>query len=58
LLTGCGAPQIRLFRPDMNATRMARTAARLEMPPVPTDLFIKAVRATTARGGRTCRPAC
>lgn len=33
---------IQLFRPDENAKRLQRTADRLLMPKVPTDLFIKA----------------
>lgn len=33
---------IQLFRPDENAKRLQRTADRLLMPQVPTDLFIKA----------------
>lgn len=33
---------IQLFRPDQNAERLQRTADRLIMPQVPTDLFIKA----------------
>ena len=30
------------FRPDMNAKRMADSAARLEMPPFPVDKFVDA----------------
>ena len=33
------------FRPDMNAKRMADSAARLEMPPFPVDKFVDAVEA-------------
>ena len=33
------------FRPDLNAARMAMSAARLEMPPFPEDRFIEAVKA-------------
>lgn len=32
------------FRPDMNAKRMADTAARLEMPVFPEDRFVDAIR--------------
>lgn len=31
------------FRPDMNAERMYDSAKRLEMPPVPKDMFLEAV---------------
>ncbi len=31
------------FRPDMNASRMADSASRLEMPPFPEDRFVEAV---------------
>lgn len=31
------------FRPDLNASRMANTAKRLEMPPFPEDRFVEAV---------------
>lgn len=34
-----------LFRPEMNATRLARSAERLAMPPVPESLFIEAIEA-------------
>jgi branched-chain amino acid aminotransferase len=37
-----------LFRPDANAARMAAGAARLSMPPVPAERFVKAVRDTVA----------
>ena len=33
-----------LFRPDANARRIARSAERLAMPPVPEALFLDAVR--------------
>ena len=33
------------FRPDLNAQRMAESARRLVMPPVPEERFIEAVRA-------------
>ena len=32
------------FRPDLNAERMADSAARLEMPVFPEDRFVEAVR--------------
>ena len=32
------------FRPDLNASRMADTARRLEMPPFPEERFIEAVK--------------
>ncbi|KXT78915.1 branched-chain amino acid aminotransferase [Streptococcus sp. DD13] len=35
---------IQLFRPDQNAERLQRTARRLLMPEVPTDLFIRAAK--------------
>ena len=36
--------QVLLFRPDQNAARLARSAARLMMPAVPPELFMHAVR--------------
>lgn len=33
-----------LFRPEMNARRMIRSAERMAMPPVPEDLFLQAVK--------------
>ena len=33
-----------IFRPDLNASRMADSARRLEMPPFPEDRFIDAVK--------------
>lgn len=36
--------KLQLFRPDQNAERLQRTAERLLMAQVPTDLFIKACR--------------
>lgn len=36
---------VQLFRPDMNAKRMARTNERMCMPELPEDLLIAAVRA-------------
>src|SRR5699024_8366330 len=35
-----------MFRPDLNAARMANTAKRLEMPPFPEDRFVEAVHKT------------
>lgn len=43
----CG-DSIGLFRPERNAARMAYSARRLCMPPVPEDLFMDGVRAVTA----------
>ena len=37
-----------LFRPDMNAKRMADSAARLEMPPFPVEKFVDAVKQVVA----------
>ncbi|WP_444943501.1 branched-chain amino acid aminotransferase [Microbulbifer sp. ZKSA006] len=37
-----------LFRPEMNAARMAYSAKRLCMPPVPESLFLDGVRIVTA----------
>lgn len=37
--------KIQLFRPDQNAERLQRTADRLLMPQVPTDMFIDACKA-------------
>lgn len=34
---------IALFRPELNAARFARSAERMAMPPVPSELFIQAV---------------
>lgn len=36
--------RIVIFRPDLNAERMANTARRLEMPPFPEERFIEAVK--------------
>lgn len=36
------------FRPDLNAQRMAESAARLEMPVYPEDKFLEAVKKTVA----------
>ena len=35
---------IRLFRPEMNAARMARSAERMSMPALPEPVFLSAVR--------------
>ena len=45
-LKAFGAPDqgVLLFRPDQNAARLARTAARLMMPAVPPELFMRGVR--------------
>ncbi|EPE34346.1 D-aminoacid aminotransferase-like PLP-dependent enzyme [Glarea lozoyensis ATCC 20868] len=42
---------VQLFRPDQNALRFARSALRVAIPPVPTDLFLRAVN--TAVGMNT-----
>lgn len=44
-LKACRSPegQILLFRPEENARRFRRTAARLAMPPYPSDWFVDAV---------------
>jgi len=36
---------IAAFRPTANAARMARSAERLAMPPLPTELFLESIRA-------------
>ena len=35
---------LRLFRPEMNARRLAASAARLALPQVPTELFLETIR--------------
>ncbi len=40
--------KIVVFRPDLNAERMAQSAARLEMPVLPDGMFIKAVEQVVA----------
>lgn len=40
--------KIVVFRPDLNAERMAQSAARLEMPVLPEGLFLKAVEQVVA----------
>lgn len=39
---------IQLFRPDQNAERLQRTADRLLMPQVPTEMFVEACKAVAA----------
>ncbi|KAI1090677.1 branched-chain amino acid aminotransferase II [Rostrohypoxylon terebratum] len=39
---------IQVFRPDRNAVRMQHSAEVISCPPVPTDLFIEAVKAAVA----------
>lgn len=39
---------IQIFRPDRNAVRMQHSAEYISVPPVPTDLFIDAVKAAVA----------
>ena len=39
---------IQLFRPDMNAKRLQKTAERLMMAPVPTEMFVDAVKQVVA----------
>ncbi|RKS80619.1 branched-chain amino acid aminotransferase [Motilibacter peucedani] len=36
---------VAVFRPDANAARMARSAERMAMPPLPTELFVESVEA-------------
>ncbi len=43
-----GDKAIQIFRPDRNAARMQHSAEFVSMPPVPTDLFLDAVRAAVA----------
>jgi branched-chain amino acid aminotransferase len=40
--------RIVVFRPDLNASRMAESAARLVMPPFPEDRFVEAVKQVVA----------
>ena len=42
------AGDIVLFRPDQNAARLAAGAQRLSMPPVPEELFVRAVMTSEA----------
>ena len=46
-----------MFRPDLNAKRMADSARRLEMPVFPEDRFIEAV-AQTVKANAACVPPC
>ncbi|OTA93852.1 hypothetical protein M434DRAFT_395237 [Hypoxylon sp. CO27-5] len=39
---------IQIFRPDRNAVRMQHSAEFISIPPVPTDLFIEAVKAAVS----------
>ncbi|KAI0378084.1 branched-chain amino acid aminotransferase II [Hypomontagnella monticulosa] len=39
---------IQIFRPDRNAARMQHSAEFISVPPVPTDLFVDAVKAAVA----------
>lgn len=43
-----GGGSVGLFRPERNAARMAHSAERLCMPPVPESLFMDGVRTVTA----------
>lgn len=45
-----------LFRPDMNAARMARSAERLVMPPPPAELFLRAVKACVTANAELLPP--
>ena len=40
--------EIQIFRPDQNAARMQHSAEFISCPPVPTDLFLDAVRAAVS----------
>ena len=44
-----------IFRPDLNAKRLADSARRLEMPPFPEERFIEAVK-QTVRANAECVP--
>ena len=44
------------FRPDLNASRMADSAARLEMPVFPENRFVEAVVQTVAANKRYVPP--
>jgi branched-chain amino acid aminotransferase len=48
--------RILLFRPNLNAERMRRTAERLLMPPVPDGLFIEAVEQVVRANHRWVPP--
>ncbi|KAK3393348.1 aminotransferase [Podospora didyma] len=43
-----GDDKIAIFRPDRNAARLQHSAAFISIPPVPTDLFLEAVKAAVA----------
>ena len=50
-----------MFRPDLNAARMAKTAKRLEMPPFPEERFVEAVHKTEEANAALwfrCDPVC
>jgi branched-chain amino acid aminotransferase len=49
--------RIVLFRPDRNAARMAAGAERMAMPPVPSQLFVRAVERTVAANREFVPPA-
>ncbi|KAL8397224.1 hypothetical protein RB594_004080 [Gaeumannomyces avenae] len=43
-----GDQAIQIFRPDRNAVRMQHSAELISIPPVPTDLFLDAVKAAVS----------
>ena len=45
----CKDGKVRAFRPQANAERMQRTALRTCMPPVPTEMFMEALRLAVKR---------
>lgn len=48
--------RVLLFRPDENARRMQRSAARILMPAVPEDLFLRGVKETVRANRRWVPP--
>ena len=52
----CKDGSINLFRPDQNAKRMQNTCARLLMPQVPTELFIRACKEVVKANDRWVAP--
>lgn len=44
------------FRPDLNAVRMEQSAKRLEMPPLPEDMFLRAVDEVVAANSEYVPP--
>ena len=46
--------KIVVFRPDLNAARMADSARRLEMPPFPEDRFVDAIVKTVEANPSSC----